>query len=208
MDFKRNARYFSQTFAKKMTVLSIVGAVVAVVGAIVWWYIYLGAFDIIVEVLAIAGAITAVGAFSQRPSEKYVFEQIESAKKRFSDEAMEVFGYPADAENCTRLVWGFVPGTVEKVTKESKKVTDRVEFALIWRKNGEIRVYRKVVSLLKEESEVTDTRLSLKELAITSDREAGLLTLSDTDESLSLTVFEFDFRLEEFLDEIAHRKGK
>lgn len=206
MDFRRNARYFSKNFGKNMTILAIIGATLAVVGALVWWYIYLGDFAIIVEIAAIAGAITAVAAFSQRPSEKYVFEQIENAEKQFRDEAMEVFGYPADAETCTRLLWGFVPGTAEKFTKEGKMVTDRVKFSLIWRKKGEVRIYRKTVSLLQDESEITDTRLSLKELTITSEREAGTLTLSDTNAHLTLSVFEFDYRLEEFLEQIEHLK--
>lgn len=208
MDFKRNARYFSKTYAKNITILAIVSAVLAVGGGLFWWYIYLGSFDIIVEIIAIGGAITAVAAFSQRPSEKYLFEQIETAEKRFRDEAMDAYGYPADAENCTRLVWGFVPGSVEKTTKGGKKATDRLEFALIWLKKGELAVRRQNCGLLTEEAMVADVRLSLKNLTATLDREAGELTLSTADETMVLSVFEPDYKLEEFLYEITHRKGK
>ncbi len=208
MDFKRNARYFSKTFSRNITILAVIGVVLAIGGGLLWWYVYLGSFAIIVEIIAIASAIMAVAAFSQRPSEKDLLEQIETAEKRFRDEAMDAYGYPVDAENCTRLVWGFVPGSVEKTTKGGKKVTDRPEFALIWLKKGELAVYRKTTALLMEESEVTDVRLSLRELTATLERETGVLTLYTPDETLTLSVFEPDYKLEEFLNEITHRKGK
>lgn len=206
MDYKRNARYFSQTFARNMLILAIAGVIIAVAGGFVWWNIYLGFWDVLVEIAAIAGVILAVGAISQRPSEADLFQQIEEAKKRFREEAMESFGYPADAEHCTRLVWGFVPGNVGKAAKGGKKVTDRVEFALIWLKKGELAVRRQTCGLLAEETEVTDIRLSLKTLTTQLDREAGLLTLSTADDTLVLSVFEPDYQLEEFVDKLEHQK--
>lgn len=208
MDFKRNARYFSKTYGKRITIAAVICTILAVGGGLFWWYIYLGSFDIIVEIIAIGSAIGAVAAFSQRPSEKYLFEQIETAEKRFRDEGMEAFGYPADAEHCTRLVWGFFPGSVEKTAKGGKTITDRVEFALIWLKKGELAVRRQTCGLLAEEAAVTDIRLSLKTLTTQLDREASLLTLSTADETLMLSVFEPDYQLEEFLNAITHRMGK
>lgn len=208
MDFKRNARYFSKTFARNMIVLAAAGIILAVAGGFIWWNIYLGIFDLVVEIAAVAGVIIAVGAISQRPSEKDLFEQIETAEKRFREEALEVYGYPANADDCTRIVWGFVPGSVEKCTKDGKIVTDRVEFALILRKKGELAVYRQVVSLLSEANEVSDTRLSRATLSATLDREAGMLTLATADETLVLSVFAPDYKLEEFLGEIVRQKGK
>lgn len=84
MDFKRNTRYFSQTFARNLTILSIVGGALAVVCGLVWWYIYLGGFAILVEIAAIAGVAMLIGSISIRPSEKYLFEQIETARKQFA----------------------------------------------------------------------------------------------------------------------------
>lgn len=208
MDYKRNARYFSKTFARNMIVLAVVGVALAAVGGFVWWNIYLGAFDLVVEIAAVAGVILAVSAISQRPSDKDLFEQIAEAQKRFREEALETYGYPANADDCTRIVWGFVPGSWEKITKDGKTVTDRVEFALIWLKKGELAVYRQVVSLLHEENEVSNIRLSRATLSTALNREAGTLTLETPDETMVLSVFEPDYPLEEFLDAVSHRKGK
>ncbi|MBQ8383443.1 MAG: hypothetical protein IJX47_09595 [Clostridia bacterium] len=207
MDYKRNARYFSKTFARNMLILAVAGVILAAVGGFVWWNVYLGFWDIFVEIAAVVGVILAVSAISQRPSEKDLFEQIEEAKKRFRDEAMEAFGYPVSADDCTRTVWGFVPGSVEKITKDGKTVTDRVEFALIWMKKGELAVRRQTCGLLTEETEIAEFRLSLRTLSATLDREAGVLTLQTPDETLVLSVFEPDYQLEEFVDAIT-RKGK
>lgn len=209
MDFKRNQNFFSQTFSKKMTALAVIGITLAVVSGLLWWYIYLGeVFYYICEIAAIGGIILAVAAISQRPSEQYLFEQIESAKKRFREEAMEAFGYPADAENCTRLVWGFLPGTAEKIAKDGKTLTDRVEFSMIHLKKGEIRVYRQVVSLLDDASRITDTRLAKSTLTATLDREAHTLTLTTPDETAVLAVFSPDYQLEEWIEEMGRRKGR
>ena len=208
MDYKRNQNYFSPTYAKKMTMLAVIGITLAILGGLLWWYVYLGeVFYYIFELSAIGGVILAIAAFSLRPSEQYLFDQIESAKGRFSDTAMEVFGYPADAENCTRVVWGFVSGTAEKTAKDGKKLTDRVEFSMIHLKKGEVRVYRQTISLLEDSTAVTDTRLAKSTLTATLDRDTHTLTLADTDETVVLAVHSPDYRLEEFLETIG-RKGR
>lgn len=206
MDFKRNTRYFSQTFARNLTILSIVGGALAVVGGLVWWYIYLGSFAILVEIAAIAGAVMLIGSISIRPSEKYLFEQIETAEKQFREEALDTFKNPANAEDCTRLVWGFSEGTAKKTTKGGKIVTDQVEFALLWLRRGELAVYRRTSSLQKEESCDSDVRLSLSTLTAISDWEAGTLTLQTAEETVILPVFEPDYKLEEFLEQLEHLK--
>ncbi|MBQ8287801.1 MAG: hypothetical protein IJX76_03420 [Clostridia bacterium] len=208
MDYKRNARYFSKTFARNMIILAVAGIILATVGGFIWWNIYLGIFDIIVEIAAVAGVILSASAISQRPSDKDLFEQIEDHKRRFREEALEAYGYPADVENCTRIIWGFVPGSVEKITKDGKTITDRVEFAFIWLKKGELAVYRQTVSLLTEEVQVTDLRLSRATLSTALDREVGMLTLHTPDETMVLSVFAPDYKLEEFLSEIVRQKGK
>ncbi|MGM9648200.1 MAG: hypothetical protein ACI3YH_08730 [Eubacteriales bacterium] len=199
MDYKRNARYFSKTFDGKMILLAVVGGIVAVMGGLLWWYVYLGNFAIFVEIAAVAGAILLIGTLSQRPSEKDLFEQIEAYEKRFREEALERFSYPADTHRSTRLIWGFVPGEMKKTAKNGKLLTDRVEFALLYLKKGELAVYRQTVSLLRDESEIADIRLSRKSLTATIDQEAGTLCLKTSDETLTLSVFAPDYRLEEFL---------
>ena len=209
MDFKRNQNYFSQTFSKKMTALAVIGIALAIVSGLLWWYIYLGeVFYYLFQFAAIGGIVLAIAAFSLRPSEQYFFEQIETAKNRFREQATEALGYPADGENSTRLIWGFLSGTAEKVTKDKKTVTDRVEFAMIHLKKGEVRVYRQAISLLEDSTEVTDTRLARSTLTAALDREAHTLTLADTDETAVLAVFSPDYQLEEWIDELERRKGR
>lgn len=209
MDFKRNQNYFSQTFSKKMTALAVIGITLAIVSGLLWWYIYLGeVFYYLFQFAAIGGIVMAIAAISLRPSEQYLFEQIEGTQNRFRDQAMEVFGYPADAENSTRLVWGFVSGTVEKVGKDKKTVTDRVEFSMIHLKKGEVRVYRQIVSLLEDSTEVIDTRLARSALTAILDRDAHTLTLADTDETVVLAIHSPDYQLEEWIGEMGRQKGR
>lgn len=205
MDYKRNTGYFSKSFAKNMLILAILGGTVAVVGGFVWWYIY---YSIVIEILAIAGAITAIAALSQRPSDKSIFEQIETAQTKFHQVAMEALGDPADAQTNSCVVWGFVPGTAEKVNKDGKKITDRVEFSLIYLHKGEVRIYRQTVSLLTEESAITDTKLSLQSLTVTLQHDTHTLMLTTPDKSIHLSVYEPDYRLEEFVEAITYQQSK
>ena len=208
MDYKRNQNYFSPTYAKKITILAVIGITLSILGSLLWWYVYLGeVLYYIFELSAIGGVILAIAAFSLRPSEQYLFEQIDSAQKRFADTALEVFGYPADAENCTRLIWGFVAGTVENTAKDGKTLTDRVEFSMIGIKKGEIRVYRQTISLLEDRIEVSDSRLSKSTLSATIDRNAHTLTLADESDSVVLAVHSPDYRLEEFIESMK-RNGR
>ena len=200
MDYKRNQNYFSPTYAKKMTMLAVIGITLAILGGLLWWYVYLGeVFYYIFEFSAIGGVILTITAFSLRPSEQYLWEQIDQAERRFREEAMETFGYPSDAENCTRLVWGFLDGTAKKTAKDGKTLTDRVEFSMIWIKKGEIRVYQHAISLLEDSTAVSDRRLSKTTLTTTLNRDAHTLTLTDHEETVVLTVHSPDYRLDEFL---------
>ncbi len=206
MDYKRNARYFSKTYARNNLILAVSGGILAAAGWFVYWNIYLGFFDLIVEVAAIAGMIMTVSAISQRPSPKDVLEQIEEQAKTFRQASLEAYKFPADAESCTRLLWGFAEGSTERSDGEGKRLTDRVEFALLYRKKGELAVRRQSISLLAEEEvTVTDTRLSLQSLTAKLDGTAGTLTLSTAEECLILPVFSPDYRLEEFLEGLNRR---
>lgn len=205
MDYKRNKHFFTPGYSRKLNVLTVCGGVLALLGLFVWWYIW---YRIYIFLIALAGIATVIGALSIRPKAKDVADQIETARKAFTDTTAEKLKYPDDFEENSLAVWGFCEGTTEKILKNGETYTDRVAFALLYLKKSTLYVRTEVVSLLHEEASTADYSLPLSDMKISIDEASPALIIASTDESLILPVQAIDYSIEQFMEKLERQIKK
>ena len=202
MDYKRNKRYFSPTFKRNMTILSVLGIVLAVASYIVWWYIL---YYVIFEILIVIFVAMAIGAFAIRPKADYTQSQIDEQLTQFRTDTVEKLKLPSDFEDNSLLVWGYCPGTVEKTVGNSVQ-TDRVGVGVLYLRRSELYVRTRHFGLLAEEDSVEEYHLPYDGLQTAFSEDGKTLTFSSGDQSVILPIREKDFNLEQFLEKLDRRQ--
>lgn len=205
MDYKRNKRFFEAGYSRKLTILTICGALLAPLALFVWWYIYYSNF---VLLFALIGAAMFIGSLSIRPKAKDIDDQIDTARKAFSDSTAEKLKFPDDFEENSHAVWGFTEGTVEKTLKNGEKYTDRVKFASLYPRRSTLYIRTESLSLIEEGSTVSEYSLPLAGMTIKADETTLCLLITTPEESLTLPVQSVDYPLEEFIEKVERQIKK
>lgn len=199
MDYKRNKQFFETGYSRKLTILTVCGAVLAPLALFVWWYIYYSNF---VLLFALIGAAMVIGAISIRPKAKDIDEQIDNARKAFADGTAEKLKYPDDFEENSLTLWGFIEGTVDKTLKSGEKYTDLVKFSSLYLRKSTLYLRTETLSLVEGGSTVTEDSLTLAGMTVKTDEAALCLHLTTTEESINLPVQSVDYPLEEFIEKV------
>lgn len=205
MDYKRNKRLFDDSFSRKLTVLAICGAVIAPISLIVWWYIW---YSNIMVIAAIIGVGMVIGAVSMRPKVKDVNDQIDDAHKNFYDGTAEKLKYPNDFEEDSLSLWGFIEGNSQKILKSGEKLTDRVQFTLLYLKRSQLYVRSEICSLTEDATSVNEYNLSLAGMTVSVDAPSFTLTIVSKEETINLPIQAVDYQLEEYIAKIERQIKK
>lgn len=205
MDYKRNKRFFEAGYSRKLTVLTICGAVLAPLALFVWWYIYYANF---VLLFALIGAAMVIGAISIRPKAKDIDEQIDNARKAFADGTAEKLKYPDDFEENSLTLWGFIEGSVEKTLKNGEKYTDNVKFSSLYLRKSTLYLRTETLSLVEEGSTVTEDSLPLAGMTVKADEGSRRLLITTPELAINLPVQSVDYPLEEFIEKVERQIKK
>lgn len=202
MDYKRNKRYFSPTFKRNMTILAVLGIVLAVASYFVWWYIlYYPIFEILIVIFAAMG----IGAFAIRPKADYTQNQIDEQLTAFRADTTEKLKLPADFDDNSLLVWGYCPGTVEKMTQNGVQ-TDRVCASVLYLRRSELYVRTRRFGLLAEEEAVEEYHLPYDALQFSVDEIQKQIRFASGDQSVTLHIRDKDYNLDQFLEKLDRRR--
>lgn len=204
MDYKRNKRYFSPTFKRNMTILAVLGIVLAVLTFIFGWYFYLLPNFISEPLIAIFIAM-GIGAFAIRPKSDYTQNQIDEQMTAFRAETADKLKLPADFEDNALPVWGYCPGTVEKATGSGVQ-TDRVCTSILYLRRSELYVRTRCFGLLAPEDSVEEYRLPYDGLKTSVADDGKNVSFTSGDQSVSLPILNRDFNLDQFLEKLDRRQ--
>lgn len=202
MDYKRNKRYFSPTYKRNLTVLAVLGIVLAAVCLIVWWYIF---WHVIFEILTVVFIAMAIGAFTMRPKDGYLIEQIEEKIDEFRSATADKLKLPDDLDDNSLIVWGFCPGNVQKQVKNEIR-TDRVCYSMLYLKRSELYIRTRRLGLTAEEESVEEYRLPFGNLQVSFSDDEKTLIFTEKDQTVELPIRDKDYNLEQFLEKLAHRQ--
>lgn len=202
MDYKRNQKYFSPTYKRNMTILAILGIALAAVSYIVWWYIL---YYVIFEILIVVFIGMAIAGFTMRPKDGYLIDQIEEKIDEFRSATADKLKLPADLDENSLVVWGFCPGRAEKQVKNEIR-TDRVCYAMLYLKRGELYIRTRRLGLLAEEESADEFRLPFEDLQSAFSDDEKTLIFTAKDQTVELPIRQKDYNLEQFLEKLAHRQ--
>lgn len=208
MDFKRNKRFFSDSFGRKLTVITICGVLLAVLGLALWYFVWISSLvSNLFTISAIIGVGMCIGAISIRPKVKDITDQIDDARLRFIDSTAEKLNFPNDFENDCHLVWGFLEGNAEKKLKSGEIFTDRLQFTALYMKRSQLYVRTECCSLIEDGSDVNEYALPFAETTISADASSLTLTITSPEVSLTIPLQAVDYQLEEYIAKV-HRQIK
>ncbi len=205
MDIKRNIRFFSEKFSRNLTVLAVCGALLAVLCGLTWWFFWSAIY---IEVGIFIGIAMVIGAVTMRPKAKDLIDQVDTARKEFYDNTADKLKYPSDFEEDSLLVWGYISGKAEKMLKGGIRITDRVQFSLLYLKRNSLYIRTETCPLTEEGKTVDEHQLPLAGLKIEADQQTCLLTFTAQDQLLQLPIQAIDYPLEEFIAKIERQIKK